>query len=86
MDTHIFDSLQPHQFDELRFDVSINDSVWYLRSKTTSDRHRWMESLEQQKLQGENGGSLQRQGSMLSLQSGTSLASASSFKVCLNCV
>ncbi|XP_072038736.1 ceramide transfer protein-like [Amphiura filiformis] len=72
-------SIQLHEFDDLRFDISINDSIWYLRTKTETDRHRWTEALEQQRSHGENG-SLQRQGSMLSLHSSTSLASTSSFK------
>ena len=30
----------PHEFDELRFDVSVNDCVWYLRATTIEDRER----------------------------------------------
>ena len=74
--------VQAHPFDELRFDVSINDNVWYLRCKNEEDRHKWLDALELQKAAAEaESTSLQRQGSMLSLHSTASLASSSSFKV-----
>ncbi|XP_022096492.1 collagen type IV alpha-3-binding protein-like [Acanthaster planci] len=73
--------IEAHPFDELRFDVSINDNVWYLRCKNTEDRQKWLDALEAQKAAAEaESTSLQRQGSMLSLHSTASLASSSSFK------
>ncbi|XP_071795324.1 ceramide transfer protein-like isoform X3 [Asterias amurensis] len=73
--------IEAHPFDELRFDVSINDNVWYLRCKNEEDRHKWLDALELQKAAAEaESTSLQRQGSMLSLHSTASLASSSSFK------
>ncbi|KAK7492548.1 hypothetical protein BaRGS_00016214 [Batillaria attramentaria] len=78
-------TVTPHQFDECRFDVSVNDSVWYLRGASPDERQRWVDSIELHK-QAESGygseNNLRRHGSMLSLASGTSLstASASSFK------
>jgi len=36
----------PHEFDELRFDVSVNDCVWYLRATTIEDRERWVTALD----------------------------------------
>ncbi|XP_077988762.1 ceramide transfer protein-like [Glandiceps talaboti] len=74
--------IQAHEFDDLRFDVTINDSVWYLRAFTPEQRQQWLEALEAHKAESGYGSesSLRRQGSMLSLTSGTSLASQSSFK------
>jgi len=78
-------SVVPHQFDDCRFDVAVNDSVWYLRSEKPEDRQEWMDSIDALR-QAESGygseSSLRRHGSMLSLTSGTSMstASSSSFK------
>uniref|UniRef100_A0A0B6ZVZ5 Ceramide transfer protein n=1 Tax=Arion vulgaris TaxID=1028688 RepID=A0A0B6ZVZ5_9EUPU len=77
-------NVTPHQFDECRFDVSVNDSVWYLRASTPEERQTWIEAIELHKADSSYGSenNLRRHGSMLSLTSGTSLsqASASSFK------
>ncbi|CAE1292316.1 COL4A3BP [Acanthosepion pharaonis] len=74
----------PHPFDECRFDVSVNDSVWYLRAKDIDERQQWVRAIELHKTESGYGSenSLKRHGSLLSLTSGTSLstASASSFK------
>uniref|UniRef100_S4RXN9 Ceramide transporter 1b n=1 Tax=Petromyzon marinus TaxID=7757 RepID=S4RXN9_PETMA len=79
--------LQPHEFDECRFDISVNDSVWYFRAEDPQHRQMWVEALEHHKLQTESGygseSSLRRHGSMLSLTSGASgfsTTSTSSFK------
>ncbi|KAL5004461.1 hypothetical protein ScPMuIL_017917 [Solemya velum] len=78
-------SVTPHQFDECRFDVSVNDSVWYLRGTSEEERQRWINAIELHR-QAESGygseNNLRRQGSMLSLTSATSIstASTSSFK------
>ncbi|XP_076465042.1 ceramide transfer protein-like [Babylonia areolata] len=78
-------AVTPHQFDDCRFDVSVNDSVWYLRGATLEERQRWVDSIELHK-QAESGygseNNLRRHGSVMSLTSGTSLstASTSSFK------
>ena len=37
---------QPHQFDECRFDVAVNDSVWYLRGESEDDRQIWIDHIE----------------------------------------
>lgn len=77
--------ITPHEFDECRFDVAVNDNLWYLRTNSLEERQRWIEYLELHK-QAESGygsvSSLRRHGSVLSVQSGTSMstASASSFK------
>ncbi|XP_064607533.1 ceramide transfer protein-like [Liolophura sinensis] len=78
-------SIVPHQFDECRFDVSVNDSVWYLRGVNEEERQHWISMLELHKQADSGYGSennLRRHGSMMSLTSATSLstASASSFK------
>lgn len=78
--------LQPHQFDECRFDVSVNDSVWYLRAESEEERQNWTDAIEAHR-QTESGygseSNLRRHGSLISLTSGTSMstASSSSFKV-----
>ena len=40
-------SVASHELDELRFDVSVGDSVWYLRAATVEDRERWVQGLQQ---------------------------------------
>jgi collagen type IV alpha-3-binding protein len=42
--------LQPHEFDECRFDVVVNDSLWYLRASSSEERQRWIEYLELHKV------------------------------------
>ncbi|XP_029649707.1 ceramide transfer protein isoform X3 [Octopus sinensis] len=41
----------PHPFDECRFDVSVNDNVWYLRAKDVEERKLWVGSIELHKEQ-----------------------------------
>ena len=43
-------SVQPHEFDECRFDISMNDSVWYLRAEDPEQRLQWIESIELHKV------------------------------------
>lgn len=45
-------TLQPHEFDECRFDISVNDSVWYLRAEDPEHRLQWIESIELHKVSG----------------------------------
>lgn len=42
---HLF-CFQLHDFDELRLDISVNDSIWYLRAETQQERQSWFEALE----------------------------------------
>lgn len=42
--------LQPHEFDECRFDVSVNDCVWYLRAETVENKQNWVDALESYKV------------------------------------
>ncbi|XP_028274516.1 collagen type IV alpha-3-binding protein-like isoform X2 [Parambassis ranga] len=35
-----------HEFDECRLDISVNDSVWYLRAQDPEHRHQWIDSIE----------------------------------------
>ncbi|XP_074593278.1 ceramide transfer protein isoform X2 [Brevipalpus obovatus] len=67
-----------HEFDECRFDVSVGDSVWYLRATTPEERNRWVEVIEAHKGDSAYGSdnSLRRHGSALSLGS----MSVASFK------
>ncbi|CAF2634698.1 unnamed protein product [Rotaria sp. Silwood2] len=41
--------LEPHEFDDCRFDIRVSDSVWYLRAHNPNDRERWMQALEDHK-------------------------------------
>ncbi|XP_068104817.1 LOW QUALITY PROTEIN: ceramide transfer protein [Hyperolius riggenbachi] len=77
--------ITPHEFDECRFDISVNDSVWYLRAQDPDHRQRWIDSIELHKSESGYGSesSLRRHGSMVSLVSGASgysATSTSSFK------
>lgn len=77
--------ISPHEFDECRFDISVNDSVWYLRAQDPDHRQRWIDSIELHKSESGYGSesSLRRHGSMASLVSGASgysATSTSSFK------
>ncbi|XP_036383467.1 ceramide transfer protein isoform X2 [Megalops cyprinoides] len=77
--------ITPHEFDECRFDISVNDSVWYLRAQDPEHRQQWINSIELHKAESGYGSesSLRRHGSMLSLTSaasGYSATSTSSFK------
>uniref|UniRef100_A0A8C8ETI6 Ceramide transfer protein n=1 Tax=Oncorhynchus tshawytscha TaxID=74940 RepID=A0A8C8ETI6_ONCTS len=77
--------ITPHEFDECRLDVSVNDSVWYLRATDPEHRHQWINSIELHRAESGYGSepSLRRHGSMLSLTSATSgysATSTSSFK------
>jgi hypothetical protein len=38
--------ITPHEFDEMRFDVAVNDCVWYLRANTVEEREKWICALE----------------------------------------
>jgi len=39
-------TVKPHELDELRFEVSVSDCVWYLRATSIEDRRRWIDALE----------------------------------------
>ena len=41
--------VKPHELDELRFDVSVNDCVWYLRAASVEDRQKWIDGIERYK-------------------------------------
>ncbi|TMS08224.1 Collagen type IV alpha-3-binding protein [Larimichthys crocea] len=38
--------ITPHEFDECRLDISVNDSVWYLRAQDPEHRLQWIDSIE----------------------------------------
>ncbi|XP_007439925.2 collagen type IV alpha-3-binding protein [Python bivittatus] len=42
--------ITPHEFDECRFDISVNDSVWYLRAQDPDHRQQWIDAIEQHKV------------------------------------
>ncbi|XP_061589892.1 ceramide transfer protein-like isoform X4 [Cololabis saira] len=72
--------ITPHEFDECRLDISVNDSVWYLRAQDPEHRNQWIDSIELHRADSGYGSesSLRRHGSMLSLTSATSSYSATS--------
>ncbi|XP_061116939.1 ceramide transfer protein-like isoform X4 [Conger conger] len=77
--------ITPHEFDECRIDISVNDSLWYLRAQDPEHRQQWINSIELHKAESGYGSesSLRRHGSLLSLTSaasGYSATSTSSFK------
>ncbi|XP_076808693.1 ceramide transfer protein-like [Clavelina lepadiformis] len=72
-------SVMTHEFDPCRFDVCINDSIWYLRASMDSEKQQWIDVIEANKMEAENL-SLRRHGSLLSLGSGPSITSSSSFR------
>jgi len=39
-----------HEFDDCRFDVGINDCLWYLRASSSEERARWMQQMELHKV------------------------------------
>ncbi|XP_053615047.1 ceramide transfer protein isoform X2 [Plodia interpunctella] len=70
--------VKPHEFDDCRFDVSVNDCVWYLRASNPEEKQQWIDVLETFKVESgygtssdssSNGGGLRRHGSVTSLQS-----------------
>ncbi|KAG4078758.1 hypothetical protein HA402_015348 [Bradysia odoriphaga] len=65
--------IKTHEFDDCRFDVSVNNCVWYLRTESTEDRDNWIEVLQSYNTSNSNiiGASLRRHDSNVSLQSNT---------------
>lgn len=49
-DSCLLAMFQPHEFDECRFDVSVNDCMWYLRTHNADEKTRWVEALEKYKV------------------------------------
>ncbi|KAK3923745.1 Ceramide transfer protein [Frankliniella fusca] len=76
-------TIKAHEFDDSRFDVSVNDSVWYLRAASAEEKVHWVDLLETYKAESGYGSenSLKRHGSAVSLASNTlSTASTNSLK------
>ena len=38
-------TVKSHDLDQLRFDVSVGDCVWYLRAQSVEDRQKWIDCL-----------------------------------------
>ena len=72
-------SVVAHEFDSCRFDVCVNDSLWYMRASDEAERQQWMDIIEANKPDADTS-SLRRYGSVVSLGSGPSITSASSFR------
>lgn len=74
--------IKPHELDECRFDISVNDCTWYLRADSAEEKTHWVHALEGYKADAGDT-SLQRHGSSGSLQStNLSTTSGSSFQRC----
>merc|ERR1719219_197707 len=73
--------LAKHELDEMRFDVSVGDCVWYLRAGSVEEREKWTSSLESFKRGELPHTKLRRQGSALSLTSNTFSSHSNSGKV-----
>ena len=43
-------TVKPHELDDLRFDISVSDCVWYLRANTVEDRQKWIDTIEAHKV------------------------------------
>jgi len=41
--------VKPHELDDLRFDISVSECVWYLRANTVEDRQKWIDTIEAHK-------------------------------------
>ena len=39
-----------HDLDDCRFDIRVNDSVWYLRAKTVEERQKWLEAIDEHRV------------------------------------
>lgn len=65
--------------DDCRFDIKVNDCVWYLRAKSEDERQKWIEILEEYKVESgySSQTSLRRHGSLLSINSAASISVAS---------
>lgn len=78
----------PHAIDDCRFDVIVNESIWYLRASCVEERQSWLQNLEQHQMaaggDGETKGLRVRRNSLISIHSGTtshrSTASSTSVK------
>jgi len=56
-----------HELDEMRFDCSVGDCVWYLRASSVEEREKWTSCLESYKRGEVPHTKLRRQGSAMSL-------------------
>ena len=71
--------LKLHEFDPCRFDVTINDNTWYLRSSSEVERKQWIEVIESNMFERDSV-SMQSEDSTSQLQLPSSRDSESEFK------
>jgi collagen type IV alpha-3-binding protein len=75
-------TIQAHDLDDCRFDICVNDCVWYLRAHTKDERETWIRAIGDHKRLSSgcasDSTSLKRHPSLLSLTS-VSCASTASF-------
>ena len=41
---------QLHEYDDCRFDVHVNDNIYYLRSKDVDEKNKWTTTIEAAKV------------------------------------
>ena len=61
--------VKEHEFDELRFDIGVNDCVWYCRAKNREERRTWLDAIELYRNDSSIDSAMSRNGSMFSLNS-----------------
>ena len=49
-------AIRPHSFDPLRFDVVVNDQMFYVRAQTQAERDDWVQALRETKVGTDVGG------------------------------
>merc|ERR1719336_378715 len=64
-----------HELDEMRFDCSVGDCVWYLRASSVEEREKWTSCLESYKRVEVPHTKLRRQGSAMSLSNSSNTVS-----------
>jgi len=77
--------IKPHELDECRFDITVNDCTWYLRADSELEKQHWVDALESYKSDtGDGNLGLTRHGSSGSLQSSSSLSSSRNLREKIN--
>ncbi len=81
MNEYIYSNLIKIFIDDCRFDIRVNDCVWYLRAETPEMRQKWLDFIKEQHFDHK----LSRTGSLRSTFSAASIsrASTTSYKVSL---
>ncbi|XP_070509670.1 ceramide transfer protein [Chironomus tepperi] len=74
-------TIKEHEIDECRFDISVENVVWYLRADNLDDKRNWVEVLKSYRIPDDESTQLKRHGSSMSIVSTTlSTTSGNSLK------